>query len=76
MVEIKAAGDFILGDRPVHWMGYCAMQLAGSGVFGPPRDRAAAIAVLLEAVASGVDHIDASDYGDAFYVSPIGVQFS
>ncbi|MBV8793583.1 MAG: aldo/keto reductase family oxidoreductase [Hyphomicrobiales bacterium] len=43
-------------------MGYGAMQLAGPGVFGPPKDRAAAIAVLREAVASGVDHIDTSDF--------------
>jgi pyridoxine 4-dehydrogenase len=43
-------------------LGYGAMQLAGPGVFGPPKDRAAAIAVLREAVASGVNHIDTSDY--------------
>jgi aryl-alcohol dehydrogenase-like predicted oxidoreductase len=46
----------------VHRMGYGAMQLAGPGVFGPPKDRAAAVAVLHEAVASGVDHIDTSDF--------------
>jgi pyridoxine 4-dehydrogenase len=43
-------------------MGYGAMQLAGKGVFGPPRDRAEAIAVLREAVESGVNHIDTSDF--------------
>ncbi|MEQ1911636.1 MAG: aldo/keto reductase, partial [Vicinamibacterales bacterium] len=43
-------------------MGYGAMQLAGPGVFGPPRDRGAAVAVLREAVAAGVNHIDTSDY--------------
>jgi len=43
-------------------LGYGAMQLAGPGVFGPPRDRDAALAVLREAVASGVDHIDTSDF--------------
>jgi pyridoxine 4-dehydrogenase len=48
--------------RTVHRMGYGAMQLAGPGVFGPPKDRAAAVAVLREAVASGVDHIDTSDF--------------
>ena len=53
---------FQLGDRTVRRMGYGAMQLAGPGVFGPPRDRDAAIAVLREAVASGVNHIDTSDY--------------
>ena len=51
-----------LGDRPVHRLGYGAMQLAGPGVFGPPKDRPAALAVLREAVASGVDHIDTSDF--------------
>ena len=53
---------FSLGDRPVRRMGYGAMQLAGKGVFGPPKDRAAAITVLKEAVASGVNHIDTSDF--------------
>ena len=43
-------------------MGYGAMQLAGKGVFGPPRDPAAAVAVLREAVAAGVNHIDTSDF--------------
>ena len=43
-------------------MGYDAMQLAGPGVFGPPKDRDAAVAVLREAVAAGVNHIDTSDY--------------
>ena len=46
----------------VHRMGYGAMQLAGPHVWGPPRDRDAAIAVLKEAIASGVDHIDTSDF--------------
>ena len=53
---------FPLGDRPVRRMGYGAMQLAGPGVFGPPKDRKAALAVLREAVESGIDHIDTSDY--------------
>jgi aryl-alcohol dehydrogenase-like predicted oxidoreductase len=57
-----AAGTFHLGDRTVNRMGYGAMQLAGPGVFGPPRDRATAVAVLREAVASGVNHIDTSDF--------------
>jgi aryl-alcohol dehydrogenase-like predicted oxidoreductase len=51
-----------LGDRTVKRVGYGAMQLAGPGVFGPPKDRDAALAVLREAVARGVDHIDTSDY--------------
>jgi pyridoxine 4-dehydrogenase len=56
------AGTFKLGDRVVKRLGYGAMQLAGPGVFGPPKDRGGAIAVLREAVASGVNHIDTSDY--------------
>ena len=51
-----------LGKRSVHRLGYGAMQLAGPGVFGPPKDRAGALAVLREAVAFGVDHIDTSDF--------------
>jgi pyridoxine 4-dehydrogenase len=62
MTTIASAGAFRLGDRTVNRMGYGAMQLAGPGVFGPPKDRAAAIAVLREAVASGVNHIDTSDF--------------
>jgi len=53
---------FVLGDRPVNRLGYGAMQLAGPGVFGPPKDPDAAVAVLREAVASGVNHIDTSDF--------------
>jgi pyridoxine 4-dehydrogenase len=56
------SGTFKLGDRTVKRLGYGAMQLAGPGVFGPPKDRDAAIAVLRETVASGVDHIDTSDF--------------
>ncbi len=62
MTDIAAAGTFALGNRTVKRMGYGAMQLAGPGVFGPPKDRAAAVAVLREAVAGGVDHIDTSDF--------------
>ena len=62
MTNISNAGTFQLGDRTVKRMGYGAMQLAGPGVFGPPKDRAAAVAVLREAVASGINHIDTSDY--------------
>jgi pyridoxine 4-dehydrogenase len=57
-----ASGSFILGDRSVKRLGYGAMQLAGPGVFGPPRDHDAALAVLREAIASGVNHIDTSDF--------------
>lgn len=53
---------FNLGDCTVKRMGYGAMQLAGPGVFGPPKDRRAAVDVLRTAVASGVNHIDTSDF--------------
>ena len=62
MTIIEKAGTFPLGSRSVNRLGYGAMQLAGPGVFGPPKDRGAALAVLREAVASGVDHIDTSDF--------------
>ena len=62
MNSIDQAGTFRLGGRNVKRLGYGAMQLAGPGVFGPPKDRDAALAVLREAVASGVDHIDTSDF--------------
>jgi len=62
MSNIDQSGTFVLGDRPVKRLGYGAMQLAGPGVFGPPKDRDSALAVLREAVASGVNHIDTSDF--------------
>ncbi|MCJ2006147.1 aldo/keto reductase family oxidoreductase [Methylobacterium sp. J-092] len=62
MSLIDQAGTFRIGHRSVKRLGYGAMQLAGPGVFGPPKDRDAALAVLREAVASGVDHIDTSDF--------------
>lgn len=62
MSSIDKSGTFALGDRTVKRLGYGAMQLAGPGVFGPPSDLDAALAVLREAVASGVDHIDTSDF--------------
>ena len=62
MSRIDQSGAFALGDRMVKRLGYGAMQLAGPGVFGPPKDRGAALAVLREAVASGVNHIDTSDF--------------
>jgi pyridoxine 4-dehydrogenase len=62
MSKLDKSGTFILGSRAVKRLGYGAMQLAGPGVFGPPKDRPAALAVLREAVASGVNHIDTSDY--------------
>ena len=71
MTDISKAGTFRLGDRTVKRMGYGAMQLAGPGVYGPPRDRNEAIAVLREAVASGVDHIDTSDYYGPYVTNEI-----
>ncbi|MDQ0570385.1 pyridoxine 4-dehydrogenase [Variovorax paradoxus] len=62
MSTTQTLSTFTLGDRAVRRLGYGAMQLAGPGVFGPPKDREAALAVLREAVASGVDHIDTSDF--------------
>ncbi len=62
MTNIDRSGTFKLGSRRVKRLGYGAMQLAGPGVFGPPRDPQAARAVLREAIASGVDHIDTSDF--------------
>ncbi|HWK46643.1 MAG TPA: aldo/keto reductase family oxidoreductase [Stellaceae bacterium] len=60
--SIDPSGTFTLGDRTVKRLGYGAMQLAGPGVFGPPKDHDAALAVLREAVARGVDHTDTSDF--------------
>ncbi|WP_423761391.1 aldo/keto reductase family oxidoreductase [Burkholderia sp. NLJ2] len=62
MSDIRHTAAFRLGDRNVKRIGYGAMQLAGPGVFGPPKDHDAALSVLREAVASGVDHIDTSDF--------------
>ncbi|UHC14514.1 aldo/keto reductase family oxidoreductase [Methylobacterium currus] len=62
MSGIENAGTYALGDRRVWRLGYGAMQLAGPGVFGPPKDRDEAVAVLREAVAQGVTHIDTSDF--------------
>src|ERR1700734_3542974 len=62
MTQASSAGTYELADRTVNRLGYGAMQLAGPGVFGPPKDRKAAVAVLREAVASGVNHIDTSDF--------------
>jgi len=60
----KLGGSFTFPgtSMTVHRMGYGTMQLAGPGVFGPPRDPDAAVAVLREAIAAGVNHIDTSDF--------------
>jgi pyridoxine 4-dehydrogenase len=63
MSNISKSGSYNLGPEfRVTRLGYGAMQLAGPGVFGPPRDPQAAVAVLREATASGVNHIDTSDF--------------
>ena len=62
MSSLDQSSTFALGSRSVRRLGYGAMQLAGPGVFGPPKDHDAALAVLREAVAAGVNHIDTSDF--------------
>lgn len=62
MTPIDRSGTYRLGHRSVKRLGYGAMQLAGPGVFGPPRDPDTALAVLREVIARGVNHIDTSDY--------------
>jgi pyridoxine 4-dehydrogenase len=61
-IQLGGVFTFPQTDLTVHRMGYGAMQLAGPHVFGEPRDPEAAVAVLREAIASGVDHIDTSDF--------------
>lgn len=62
MTMTAKTDEFRLGDRSVNRMGYGAMQLAGPGVFGPPKDRDEALSVLREAIERGVNHIDTSDF--------------
>ncbi|TCS05292.1 aldo/keto reductase family oxidoreductase [Rhizobium sp. BK418] len=71
MSTVEKSGTFKLGDRVVKRLGYGAMQLAGKGVFGPPLDRNEAIAVLREAVESGVNHIDTSDFYGPYVTNEI-----
>lgn len=62
MSNLDKSGSFTLGGKTVRRLGYGAMQLAGPGVFGPPKDHDAAIAVLRHAIEAGVNHIDTSDF--------------
>jgi pyridoxine 4-dehydrogenase len=62
MSKLSPVATYPFAGRSIGRMGYGAMQLAGPGVFGPPKDRKAAIALLREVVASGVNHIDTSDF--------------
>ncbi len=71
MSLLDKAGHYRIGDLVVRRIGYGAMQLAGPGVFGPPRDRGTAIAVLRAAVEAGVNHIDTSDYYGPFVVNDL-----
>jgi aryl-alcohol dehydrogenase-like predicted oxidoreductase len=66
MTRIDRSGTFVLGDRMVKRLGYGAMQLAGPGVFGPPKDHVTALAVLRAVVNGGVNLIDTSDYYGPF----------
>jgi aryl-alcohol dehydrogenase-like predicted oxidoreductase len=72
MAQTQLGGAFTLApDLTVHRMGYGAMQLAGPGVFGPPADRDAAVAVLRAAVDLGINHIDTSDYYGPYVTNEI-----
>ncbi len=71
MIDLSNTGSYRLGNATVKRMGYGAMQLAGEGVFGPPRDRETAVKVLREAVAAGVNHIDTSDYYGPYVTNEI-----
>ncbi len=72
MAQARLGGTFTLApDLTVNRMGYGAMQLAGPGVFGPPADRDAAVAVLRAAVELGINHIDTSDYYGPYVTNEI-----
>ncbi|MGL5422556.1 MAG: aldo/keto reductase family oxidoreductase [Serratia fonticola] len=71
MSSTHLSGTFTLGTHTVKRLGYGAMQLAGPGVFGPPKDPETAIAVLREVVANGVNHIDTSDFYGPHYTNQI-----
>ena len=71
MVALGKSGTFQLGNRQVKRLGYGAMQLAGPGVFGPPKDREGAIAVLRAAVEAGINHIDTSDFYGPYITNQI-----
>jgi aryl-alcohol dehydrogenase-like predicted oxidoreductase len=60
--SVERSGTFQLGDLLVNRLGYGAMQLSGPGIFGPPKNRDTALAILREAISFGVNHIDTSDY--------------
>jgi pyridoxine 4-dehydrogenase len=69
--DTSLGGGFTMGELPVTRMGYGAMQLAGPHVFGPPKDRAEAVAVLREVVELGINHIDTSDFYGPYVTNEI-----
>src|SRR5882724_586500 len=72
VARVPPGGTFTMAeDLTVTRMGYGAMQLAGPGVFGPPKDRDAAVAVLREAVELGITHIDTADYYGPYITNQI-----
>src|ERR1700748_3695579 len=71
MTSTDTIDTFALGTHTVKRLGYGAMQLAGPGVFGPPKDRNAALAVLRETSAAGGTHIDTSDYSGPYVTNQI-----
>ncbi|MFG2662012.1 oxidoreductase, partial [Streptomyces sp. NPDC048425] len=72
MTTATPGGSLTLADDlTLSRMGYGAMQLAGPGVFGPPKDRAQALAVLRQAVELGITHIDTSDFYGPFVVNEL-----
>ncbi len=70
-MHTRHSDTYQLGDRQVKRIGYGAMQLAGPGVFGPPKNIEAAHEVLREAIASGVNHIDTSDFYGPYVTNKI-----
>jgi pyridoxine 4-dehydrogenase len=70
-ISATKSGHWDLGGRQVARLGYGTMQLTGPGVMGPPKDRAAAVAVLRRAVELGVNHIDTSDYYGPYVANEI-----
>jgi pyridoxine 4-dehydrogenase len=70
-MDDNLGGSFALGPWRLRRAGYGAMQLAGDGVFGPPRDRDEAVRVLRAAVEAGVDHVDTAQFYGAGTVNEL-----
>lgn len=71
MSNLQTADSYLLGSRHVNRIGYGAMQLAGPGVFGPPKDPETAVKILRTAIENGVNHIDTSDFYGPHYTNQI-----